>query len=111
MQHNQTLLSASYAELIPLSFAQQRLWFLQQLEGPSSTYNVPLALRLEGTLEIPALRAACTDLPERHESLRTVFTDSNGSPCQSILPVDDTELSFQLLSASQDTLPAELKRL
>src|SRR3981189_3751330 len=70
---------------IPLSFAQRRLWFLDRLEGARATYTIPLALRVQGVLERPALEAALGDLVERHESLRTIFPDTLGVPRQVIL--------------------------
>ena len=73
-------------DALPLSYAQHRLWFIDQAEGPSATYNVPVALRLRGQLDHPALEAALADVVARHEVLRTVFLEVDGTPVQRILP-------------------------
>ncbi|MFE3106921.1 amino acid adenylation domain-containing protein [Kitasatospora indigofera] len=75
-------------EVLPLSFAQQRLWLIDRMEGPGPLYNVPLALRLHGSLDLAALEAALADVVERHESLRTVVVEADGEPCQLVLPAD-----------------------
>ncbi|WP_141333042.1 non-ribosomal peptide synthetase, partial [Myxococcus sp. AB025B] len=71
---------------LPLSFAQQRLWLVDQLEPGSSAYNIPSALRLRGALNVAALERAFTALVERHESLRTTFLARDGEPIQVIHP-------------------------
>ncbi|MEU3076153.1 amino acid adenylation domain-containing protein [Streptomyces laurentii] len=78
--------------MFPLSFAQQRLWFLNRLDTRAWTYNLPLALRLDGPLDTAALRLALGDLVARHESLRTVFPEIDGEPRQQVRDtVDVTE--------------------
>ena len=73
---------------LPLSYAQQRLWFLAQLDGDSATYHIPLTVRLDGALDIAALRDALNSLFARHESLRTVFIAEHGQPHAELLPAD-----------------------
>ncbi|OJZ73636.1 hypothetical protein BRW65_11615, partial [Mycobacterium paraffinicum] len=69
---------------IPLSFAQNRMWFVNQFEGGVATYNMPTAFRITGELDVAALTAAIDDLIDRHESLRTVFPDIDGVPYQQV---------------------------
>ncbi|AXI80468.1 non-ribosomal peptide synthase/polyketide synthase [Peterkaempfera bronchialis] len=95
-------------EAVPLSFAQRRLWFLHRMEGPSATYNIPLALRLSGDLDQKALAAALADVVERHESLRTVFPVVDGVPCQRVLDPDAAQPRLRVAEAGEDDLPDRL---
>ena len=72
-------------QILPLSFAQERLWIMDQLEPHSSVFNMPVALRLKGSLDVPALRRSLNEIVRRHEALRTSFIDNEGSPQQVVL--------------------------
>ncbi|WP_245881796.1 condensation domain-containing protein, partial [Streptomyces milbemycinicus] len=98
-------------ETVPVSFAQRRLWFLGQLEGPSGTYNIPLALRLRGQLDVDALRLAVGDVVGRHESLRTLFPQTDGQPRQHVVEGDAAVLPLTVTeSVTEDELPEALAR-
>ncbi|WP_405167324.1 amino acid adenylation domain-containing protein [Nocardia sp. NBC_01499] len=77
-------------EHIPLSLAQQRMWFLNQFDTASAANNIPFAIRLSGSLDVSALQAAITDVIERHETLRTVYPAIDGTGYQVILPAAQT---------------------
>lgn len=97
--------------LSPLSFAQKRLWFLQGLEGPSATYNIPIVLRMSGNLVPGILEQALRDLVGRHEVLRTVFPEFEGVPYQEVIPVGDAAISLNVSSiATPDELAEALLR-
>ena len=70
----------------PLSYSQERLWFLSQLEPENYAFNRPFAFRLRGPLDSAALRKAINSIVERHEVLRTVYPSEDGQPRQVVLP-------------------------
>ncbi|WP_083296527.1 non-ribosomal peptide synthetase [Duganella sp. HH101] len=86
------------SEDMPLSFAQQRLWFLDRLEPGSAFYNIPAAVRLSGQLDVAALHGALNEIVRRHEALRTCFGSANDAPLQVIAPVLELALSIDDLS-------------
>jgi amino acid adenylation domain-containing protein len=87
----------------PLSFAQQRLWFSDQLEPGNPAYNIPASFRMMGHLDIAALERAFTEITRRHEILRTRFVIVNGQPVQLISPVETTSFRFVDLSELIET--------
>ncbi|MFD5825058.1 amino acid adenylation domain-containing protein [Lentzea sp. NPDC060358] len=96
-------------ERIPLSYAQQRLWFLNQVEGPNPTYNIVVPMRLSGDLDESALRAALSDVADRHEPLRTVFAEDASGPHQVVLPAGRPNLTVSRVTEHE--LPRRLAEI
>jgi amino acid adenylation domain-containing protein len=108
----QTIMRRTSGGPAPLSFAQQRLWFLDQLEPDSTFYNATAAVRLAGQLNVPGLESALNQIIQRHDILRTVFTADEGLPVQIVLTavspglpvIDLSELSEQNSEATAQQL-------
>ncbi|MBS9373880.1 non-ribosomal peptide synthetase [Rhodococcus sp. B50] len=92
--------------LAPLSYAQQRLWFMYRMEGPSPTYNVPITVDLHGPVDPDALRQAVSDVLARHESLRTVLVERDGTGMQQVL--DEAPVPFAVEAVDRDALAGRL---
>ncbi|MBC8030241.1 MAG: amino acid adenylation domain-containing protein [Pyrinomonadaceae bacterium] len=88
---------------IPLSFAQQRLWFIDQLEPGSSLYNINRALRLQGALDVTKLERAIQSIAKRHEVLRTTLVAQDGRPVQQIAPSVTLPFNFHDLQSMPET--------
>lgn len=96
---------------LPLSFAQQRLWFLNEF-GSGAAYNMPMALEITGKLNIAALQQTLSEIVRRHESLRTTFVTTEGTPYQIIQPARPLTLPLvDLRALPTDAQQAEVKRL
>jgi len=124
-QEAEPLVPIPRLESIPLSFAQARLWFLDQLQPNSAFYNMPLALRLSGQLNIAAIESSINEIIQRHEALRTNFTTQEGQPVQIIastlnlklrvvdllyLPESSREIEAQRLAFEEANRPFNLER-
>ncbi|NEO46167.1 MAG: amino acid adenylation domain-containing protein, partial [Moorea sp. SIO4A3] len=92
-----------HSQQLPLSWAQERLWFLNQLEGSSATYNIPAALKITGKLAINVLEQTLSEIINRHEVLRTSFPTLNGIPTQVIHP--DSTININLVDLQQNPEP------
>jgi len=98
---------------VPLSYAQQRMWFLNRFDVASGVNNIPVAVRLSGALDVEALRAAVADLVARHEVLRTVYPEVDGEGTQVVLPIADPRAvpTLDLVSAAEDDLVEQIVAL
>jgi non-ribosomal peptide synthetase component F len=97
---------------LPLSFAQQRLWFIDQLDPGNSVYNFPAAVRLKGQLNVVALKQSLDEIVRRHEALRTTFAIVDGRPVQIIAPAQTLTLPIVDLRELPETeREAEVQRL
>ena len=96
------LVSVLRDRALPLSSAQQRLWFLDRLDPNSALYNIPAAVHMQGPLSIASLRRSLNEIVRRHEALRTTFDVQDGQPVQMIAPVSELELPLVDLAAMPD---------
>ncbi|MFF7976497.1 condensation domain-containing protein [Streptomyces sp. NPDC007905] len=97
--------------LLPASPGQQGLWMVDQIQGPNASYNIPIALRLQGALDAGALEAAVNDLVVRHEALRTTFRNHDGAPHQHVIPEDGARVHLERSSCRRSELPDVLAAL
>lgn len=102
-RHKYTIPRRESSEPVPLSFAQQRLWFLEQLVPGSAAYHIPVAVRLQGPLDVPVLNRCINEIVQRHEILRTTFTTKDGRPYQVSTPA----LSLTVPLVDLRPLPAD----
>jgi amino acid adenylation domain-containing protein len=88
-----------------LSYGQQRLWFLDRFEGASSTYNVSIAQRLAGSIDVASLEEAMATVCDRHEALRTIFLNADGIPRQVVMPANHHRVVFRVVELDADSAP------
>ncbi|MDI9977665.1 non-ribosomal peptide synthetase [Rhodococcus sp. IEGM 1307] len=95
-------------EHIPLSYAQQRIWFLNRFDPHSPVYNIPFAVRLSGTMDTAALLAAIADVVDRHETLRTIYPESEAGPHQVVVPAAEISGGFATAAVTENELATRL---
>ncbi len=98
------LVAGPRPDLVPLAPAQQRMWFFNQYDTGSGAYNMPIALRLRGELDLLALRSALTDVLRRHESLRTRYPDRDGTIVQVVEPAGEPDRELSPVPVHPDEL-------
>ncbi|MFF3754670.1 amino acid adenylation domain-containing protein [Streptomyces sp. NPDC002018] len=104
--------AAARPERLPLSAAQRRLWLVRRIsEDDGVAYNFPLVVRLRGTLDLAALRAALRDVAGRHEALRTRFEEHEGEPYQRIVPADEAEPAFTVTDCAEQDVAARVEEI
>jgi amino acid adenylation domain-containing protein len=94
------LVAGARPAVVPLSFAQSRLWFIDQLQGPSAVYNMATALHMSGTLDADALAVALADVVVRHESLRTLFVAPEGVAQQLVVAPEHADFGWEVVDAT-----------
>ncbi len=109
-EHRAPLVAGPRPERVPLSFAQRGMWFVDRSQA-GGAYNVPVALRLRGPLDLAALQGALADLVLRHEALRTVFPDLDGEPYQHVLPADEARPVVDVVECPAEAVAGVLKEL
>ncbi|OZF40216.1 non-ribosomal peptide synthetase [Rhodococcus sp. 14-2483-1-2] len=102
------LVAQQRPERVPLSLAQQRMWFLNRFEPDSAVNNIPVAIALSGELDFTALQSALVDVLDRHESLRTVYPDHDGIGFQRVLESDSVAVELERATATGADVPAAL---
>uniref|UniRef100_UPI002456E4B3 amino acid adenylation domain-containing protein n=1 Tax=Nocardia carnea TaxID=37328 RepID=UPI002456E4B3 len=98
-------------ERVPLSMAQQRMWFLNRFDEQSAAYSIPIAVRLSGALNVAALRAAIGDLVDRHEVLRTYYPETDSGPVQVVLPAGRRVVELETRIVPPDAVETALIEL
>nr|WP_296777875.1 non-ribosomal peptide synthase/polyketide synthase [Rhodococcus sp. (in: high G+C Gram-positive bacteria)] len=105
------LVAKERPDRVPLSLAQQRMWFLNRFDSASTAYNIPMALRLSGTLDEEAFAAAIGDLVGRHESLRTIYPDTDSGPVQQVLSSERAGIALKVEHANSESVTAKVMAL
>ncbi|GAA4471597.1 hypothetical protein GCM10023094_02580 [Rhodococcus olei] len=102
------LVAGERPERVPLSLAQQRMWLMNRLDPTSPVYNIAIAVRMQGRLDLAALEAAVSDVLARHESVRTVYPAHEGVPHQVVLPASEVTVDLHPVPVAPDAVTASV---